>query len=164
MTESSDMEEARTAAMTAVRLIKKHNIQFQLPSSHGSAPHAATRPDEWGQHIQDLFNAMHFSQRVPRYAPSQTVPKGSPAPTAPTPTAPPPTAPPSPQPPPRATPTPPPPPKPSTPKTQPVLIESRYGGPCKSCRKRYDKGEMVYWCRGKGVTHEHCKSYWNDED
>lgn len=159
MTESSDTEEARTAAMTAVRLIKKHKIQFSLPSPTGMPPNGRspnnTQPNmdvsDFERYFQEMFGTK-FTRKSTSYYYTPTPRPPAPPPPPPKPAPPPPVPP------------PPPAPKPSKSKAPPVLIRSRFGGPCKSCRKRYSEGENVYWRKGDGVTHEECKSFWDDED
>lgn len=174
MTDSSNEEEARTAAMTAIKLIKKHKIEFRLPG------HESVINENLGESLEDFqeklrqaFN-IHMGHSPGKHTGSRSA--KNPPPTYPWPEhatkratesatyrgPDPAQKPPAPKPPQK--------PKPAEsaapakPKHQPVLMESRFGGNCLMCKRRYLKGDMIYWAKGKGVTHEFCESYWKDVD
>jgi hypothetical protein len=133
MTGSSNIEEARSMALAACHMVLKHGLIISLPPKAGEAVSPSISPDD--------FPFSPTIQGVPpprRPAPVSSTSKPS---------------------------------KPKVPRPKgmgkkkdgwfgvgdaPQKLASKYSGACKACGERYGVGDLIYWKRDVGVTHQKC--------
>lgn len=173
LAESPAEEEARSAAMQAVRLIKKHKIELRMP---GVNPPTDAHPFDvppWNGFMDEFMKDVFRTQAkrpasTPKYhyepkhgdssfqeQPKKQTPHDPPPCNAAQPNTPPPNPPSHDKPPVEKE-------KRSSGNAIPLI--SRYKGNCKMCGKPYFAGEKVLWMKLRGTTHEKCASYWEDKE
>jgi hypothetical protein len=131
MTGSSNLEEARSMALAACHMVLKHGLIISMPPKPGAKSESIS-PDDFP-----------FSPTIQGVPPPRR-PAAHPAPT---------------------------PSKPKVPRPKgmgkkkdgwfgvgdaPQKLASKYSGACKSCGERYGVGDLIYWKRDVGVTHQKC--------
>lgn len=142
MTTSSDIEEARTAAMLFCKRIRDYGIELVLPG-HDAQDDAEDVDDFFFRHVR---NQPPFQ---PKASPWERWNRPPP-------------------PPPQPPPPPPAPPKPPhayrKPKFEwpPVHITAKHSDSCKQCGKMCNAGDKVFWRRKHGITHDTkgCEAFW----
>jgi len=44
---------------------------------------------------------------------------------------------------------------------EPVRLRSHYPGICVGCGETYDKNDVIFWVKNEGATHAECRGFWN---
>lgn len=145
---SNQLEESRTAAALACKLIREQGFKVVA----GSDTDTGTRGSDWwrekyGPSGPPSPEQEPFSHEWWRAPPRRA--SGSPPP-------PPPREPPPPKP--KPAPAPPPPAPTPAPAVPRKTIRARYGGWCAKCHERFEPGDGIAWARGAPTTHAECRA------
>lgn len=167
LAESPAEEEARSAAMQAVRLIKKHKIELRMPGGAAAAsanpfnvpfdsPFDGPIPPN-GSVSEFLWRWMRDNQpATPRPQPQPKRPPATPKYHYEQPYTPPPAP---------SDPNPsPPPPKKKPPAVDPIRVVARFNGKCPHCKLMFHAGDEILWMKRSGATHAKCEAYWEEKE